>query len=114
MKVSIGGKERDIGVEDFRSACERRGVKVDISASRIVLTGPEEKVRYARMILDASAELERAIVDAIGSREPEMFNGLFVIGEKRLPNGGRNLLVSKIPDGLGLYWIRETKGENDT
>jgi hypothetical protein len=112
MKVSIGGKERDISVEDFRSACERQGVKMDISASRIVLTGQEEKVRYARMILDASAELEKAIIDAIGSRAPEMFNGLFVIDEGRLPNGERNLLVSKTPDGPGLYWIRETKGEN--
>ena len=112
MKVSIGGKERDIGVEDFHSACERRGVKMDISASGVVLTGPEDKVKAARAILDASAELEKAIIDAIGSAEPETFNGLFVIGEERLSNGERNLLVSKIPDGPGLYWIRETKGEN--
>lgn len=112
MKVCIGGKEREIGVENFCAACERQGVKIGISASRIVLTGPDEKVQTARAILDASADLEKAIIDAIGSAEPEKFNGLFVIGEERLSNGERNLLVSKIPDGPGLYWIRETKGEN--
>ena len=36
----------------------------------------------------------------------EMPNGLYVIAEKELPSGEKNILVSKTPDGPGLYWIR--------
>ena len=36
----------------------------------------------------------------------EMPNGLYVIAEKDLPNGEKNILVSKTSDGPGLYWIR--------
>ena len=112
MQIVLNGVEREVDPGTFRTACESKGVAFILKDGELSLTGPEDKVKAARAILDASAELERAIVDAIGSAEPETFNGLFVIGEERLPNGGRNLLVSKTPDGPGLYWIRETKGEN--
>ena len=112
MQIVLNGVEREVDPGTFRTACESKGVAFILTEGELFLTGPDDKVKAAQMILDASAELEKAIIDAIGSRAPETFNGLFVIGEERFPNGGRNLLVSKTPDGPGLYWIRETKGEN--
>ena len=101
MRILLNGTERDVDPASFRKTVEGRGVTFAPSGGRLSLTGPESSVKAARAILDASAELEKAIAEEMYAERVRWYEAQVKRIEARTLAEGERLFKGAVSDVTG-------------
>ena len=101
MKTIVGGVTFDIDPASLRKTAEVREVTFAPSGGRLSLTGPESSVKAARAILDASAELEKAIAEEMYAERVRWYEAQVKRIEARTLAEGERLFKGAVSDVSG-------------
>ena len=101
MKIFLNGVERDVDPASFRKTAEGKGVTFAPSGGRLLLTGPESSVKAARAILDANAELEKAIAETLYAERVAWYEKRIRQIESRTLAEGERLFRGAVSDETG-------------
>ena len=101
MKILLNGAERDIDPASFRKTVEGRGVVLVPAGGRLSLAGPDASVKAARAILDANAELEKAIAESLYAEKVRWYEAQVKRIEARTLAEGERLFRGAVSDVSG-------------
>ena len=100
MKTIVDGVTFDIDPASFRKTVGVRGVVLVPAGGRLSLAGPDASVKAARAILDASAELEKAIAESLYAEKVAWYEAQVKRIESRTLAEGLRLFKGAVPDEM--------------
>ena len=98
MKTIVDGVTFDIDPASFRKTVEGRGVVLVPAGGRLSLAVPDASVKAARAILDANAELEKAIAESLYAEKVRWYEAQVKRIEAQTLAEGKRLFRGAVSD----------------